>query len=70
MQKEIYNVKSIYHIKQGKRNLCGVNSTNSIIGDNKSLEDIENIIYESNKFMRLCKTCKKIKKNEEKDGRI
>jgi hypothetical protein len=60
-------MKTIYHIKQKKYNLCGTKSTNSISGDKKSLEDIEYIIYDSNKFMKLCKRCKKSKvKNEKK----
>ena len=58
-------VKDVYHIVYHLKNLCGVISTNSIIGDNKSLENIEKIIENNRKFVRLCERCKKSKKKNE-----
>lgn len=55
--------KIVYHIKD-KKNLCGASSDNAIIGSDKTLEDIKEIINNNTKHIKLCKRCKRIMENK------
>jgi len=49
--------KFIYHIKD-KKNLCGTVSDNTIFKNTRTIENIQEIINENTKFIKLCKKCK------------
>lgn len=52
--------KIVYHIED-KKNICGTVSDNCIkLQYNKTLKQIQKIINENTRHIRLCKRCEKI----------
>ena len=59
--------KTVYHIGDDKKTLCGRISENCI-GNDKEHWEIQEIVNTNKRFMKLCKICNKIKLKEKDES--